>query len=72
MVTVKEEKLIQMLIPWCKDRNLEREDAIAILLCCRGDEAAQEMIDFLKDNPDIDYCDLLLKASEIHTKYNKK
>ena len=71
-VSDKERELMNIIIPWCKERDLEREDALAIGLCCRGDEASQEMIDILKENPDIDYCDLLLKASEIHTKMNKK
>ena len=65
IVTKKEHELIDIIIPWCKERNLEKEDALAIGLCCRGDRASQAMIDFLRENPNIDYTDLLAKAVEI-------
>ncbi len=69
-VTEKEKELVHIIIPWCKERGLEREDALAIGICCRGDKASQAMIDFLRENPDIDYSDLLLKAVEISNTVN--
>lgn len=64
-VTEKEGELRKIIMTWCEKRGLEREDALAIGICCRGDEASQKMIDFLRENPDIEYTALLQKAVEI-------
>ena len=71
-ITEKENELKEVIIPWCRKRGLGSEEALAIGLCCRGDQASQEMIDFLHANPEINYNDLLLKAVEIGDKYGRK
>lgn len=71
MVTEKEHELIDVVVKWCLDRGLEQEDALPLGLFCRGDEAAQEMIDFIAAHPDIGYDDLVDKAIEIHRRHKK-
>lgn len=66
MFTKKESELLDQIGEYLeKHDDLDEEDGLAVFLCCQGDRASQAMIDFLRDNPDIDYSDLLLKAVEI-------
>ena len=73
MITEKENELVDVIGEYIqRSEDLDKEDGLAIWICCRGDQASQEMIDFLHANPNVDYNDLLLKAVEIGDKYGRK
>lgn len=66
MFTKKERELLDEIGKYLEEQDgLDEEDGLAVFLCCQEDNAAQPMMDFLRENPDIDYSDLLKKAVEI-------
>ncbi len=66
-----ERKLLPILVNYVKDNELEREDGLAIALLCNSDEKSVAMIDFLRENPNIEFDKLLEKAVEIYQSDSK-
>lgn len=67
----KEEELISCVVDYVKRKNIEKEDGLAIVLLCDNDKASDEIIEFLRENPDVDFYDLFLKAVDLY-KENKQ
>lgn len=65
-ISEKEQELVNKVIEYAKRKGLSGEDAVAIVLPCRGDDKAELMLKFLNENPDIDFTLLLEKAVEIY------
>lgn len=64
-VTEKEHEMFQYVVDYVKRNGLEKDDAVALGLLCRGDTVAEKMIRILKENPKIDFDELIKKAVEI-------
>lgn len=51
-----------------KEEDFDRDIKLGILLLCRTDGQAKEMLEFCEENPTLEDFELLEKAVEIHQK----
>ncbi len=61
----KEKELLPYIVDYVKRKGIDKQDGLAIALMCDNDEKSEQMIRFLKENPDIDFNELFDKTVEI-------
>lgn len=67
-MTEKEKELARLLV---ETKDFEKDEFIAIGLLCSSENAAGEMIEYLRENPDADFYELLKKAVELSDENNQ-
>lgn len=67
----KEEELISCVVDYVKRKGIEKEDGLAIVLLCNNDKSSSEIIEFLRENPDVDFYELFLKAVDLYKQNNQ-